>query len=408
MLYGPLDRCPKCGQAESFGRTIFRQRGLTLRCKKCGHTEVKNLPPITKKIIYIDQFALSKMVKNKDEPFWAELHDRLTRLSANEIITCPYSPIHIEESEYDYKLRDALKAMYRRIAGDDQFRRPQDVEQRQLARSLRAYIGCTKSKPTYIRIDDAFEKSPHRWSEVLNIYADMGYSEELIDGLRRDKESAHSSMQSLCDRWRASPVEFDAQVEAEAAAFQTHVAAYRQLSGGNLNNFCRFSSPIVLDVVDWLAHTVLMIDPDETDPVSILEGFAASQQLRETPWMYLNCRIWAKIAELVCNPKGPRKPRLGDRYDADVLASYAPYCDAMFIDGGFREIAIDSRIGCEKRFGVKIFSEQVRDSFVTYLDELERNTPNAHWEAYAFVHGNDPRERDSSATETVTSSAPSE
>jgi hypothetical protein len=134
---------------------------------------------------------------------------------------------------------------------------------------------------------------------------------------------------------------------------------------------------------------MLMIDPDEDDPVAILERFAASPQLRETPWMCLNCRIWAKIAELVCNPKGPRKPRLGDRYDAKVLASYAPYCDAMFIDGGFREIAIDSRIGCDKRFGVQVFSEQVRERFAAYLEDVELNTSQEHWSALRFVHGSD-------------------
>src|SRR4051812_24655719 len=117
MLYGPLESCPKCSAPESFGRTVFRQRGLSFKCKACGCAESKELPPITKTIIYIDQFALSKMVKNKDEPFWADLNDRLTRLKTNEIITCPYSPIHIEESDFDYERRDSLKAMYRRIAG---------------------------------------------------------------------------------------------------------------------------------------------------------------------------------------------------------------------------------------------------------------------------------------------------
>ena len=96
MLYGPLQTCPKCGQPESFIERYLRRRGLTFKCNKCRHTELKELPPITKQIIYIDQFALSKMVKNKDDPFWAELHERLTRLKTNEVITCPYSPIHIE------------------------------------------------------------------------------------------------------------------------------------------------------------------------------------------------------------------------------------------------------------------------------------------------------------------------
>ena len=159
--------------------------------------------------------------------------------------------------------------MYRQIAGDDEFRQPEEIEKRQLARSLRAYIGCTKSKPTDLNIDDAFERSPHRWSDVFHIYADFPYNEGIIDGLRQAKASLHSSMQSLRERWRA------------------------------------------------------------------------------------------------------------------------PYCDAMFLDGGFREIAIDARIACQDRFGVRVFSEQVGDAFIAYLDDLEQHAPKEHWQALGFVHGID-------------------
>lgn len=389
MLYGPLETCPQCDQSNSYGRCIFAEKQLLFKCNKCGHSESKQLPPVEKKIIYIDQFALSKMVKNKDERYWADLYDRLVRLNANEIITCPFSLIHVEESNYDYKLRDALKQMYRRIAGDDEFRQPDDIEKRQLARSLRAYIGCTKSKPTDLYVDDAFERSPHRWSDVFHVYADFPYNEGLIDGLRQAKESLHSSMQSLSERWRENPVTFDEQVEAEAVAFRTGLDQYRQQTGGDPDRYSWLTSPFALGVVHWLAQTLQVIDPDEKNPLDILDGFADSSQLRQTPCIFLKCRIWAKIAELVLSPKGSRKPRPGDSYDAKILASYAPYCDAMFLDGGFREIAIDARIACQKRFGVRIFSEQVRDDFIAYLDEVERHISAEHWKALGFVRGND-------------------
>ncbi len=77
MLFGPLETCPQCDQPDSYGRCLIAAKGLTFKCNSCGHHESKQLPPIEKKIIYIDQFALSKMIKNKDEPFWDDLYDRL-------------------------------------------------------------------------------------------------------------------------------------------------------------------------------------------------------------------------------------------------------------------------------------------------------------------------------------------
>jgi hypothetical protein len=208
--------------------------------------------------------------------------------------------------------------------------------------------------------------------------------------LKQAKESLHSSLKSLSDRWRANPVTFDEQVEAEAAAFRSALVMYRQQTGGNPNRYSWLTSPLALDVVDWLARTVQGIDPDVNAPLDILEGFADSPQYRDTPSVFLKCRIWAKIAELVLNPKGSRKPRPGDFYDASVLASYAPYCNAMLLDGGFRQIAIDPRIAVQNRFGTRVFSEQVRDEFLAYLDELERQTPAEHWQRLAFIHGHHP------------------
>ena len=198
-------------------------------------------------------------------------------------------------------------------------------------------------------------------------------------------------MQSLCERWRAKPRNFDEHAESEAAAIRDAVEMYHQYTGGDPQRYSFLSGPLALTVVDWLAKTVQVIDPDDTRPLEILNGFADSSELRETPCIFVKCRIWAKIVELVLNPKGSRKPRASDGYDARVLASYAPYCDAMFLDGGFREIALDPRIACEMRFGVKIFSEQVRDEFVAYLDELERQIPDEHWRSLAFVWGVDAK-----------------
>ena len=74
----------------------------------------------------------------------------------------------------------------------------------------------------------------------------------------------------------------------------------------------------------------------------------------------------------------------------------------------FRDIATDGRIGAQKHFGVAIFSEQIRDAFIAYLSEIEKNVPEEHWETVAFVHGSDPRKQESSAADTVPSSTPSE
>ena len=271
MLFGPLTACPRCKVAESFGRCLMTERGLLFRCKRCPHSECHTLPPIKKKIVYIDQFALSKMVKNADDRFWQELHARLHRLVSNDIATCPYSPIHVEESNYHVVLRDDLKKMYRSIAGTDCFKSPEEVQKLQLAKSLKAYLEGRKFGWSDLSPGDAFEENPHRWSDVFDVHVDFPYDDVLIGGLRQEKESLHERIKRLCDRWRANPPTFDQQAFAEANQYKQQITAYRHLTGGNPDRYPFNNS--MLNVIDWLVRTVPTVCPDEKDPIGVLERF---------------------------------------------------------------------------------------------------------------------------------------
>lgn len=399
-MYPPLimhTDCPKCKQPMSCLRKLSSKGELTIQCRQCDFQELKQVPFPRKKIAYLDQFVLSKMVKNASDPYWEKVAELLSRLAQYELVTCPYSPIHVEESNFDSKHRDALKAMYRRFAGDDEFEDSEHIEKHQLARALRAFLKVTESKPTDLHIEDAMKDSPHRWGGDFNIYADFPYDDALIDQLRKDKDTWRDRMEGLCERWRSNPRGFNEQVEKEAQVFESWVEVYRQATNGDPAIFSPFSYPSEIDVVHSLVRIILQIDPDETDPLSIVERFAPSLELRQTPCIFLHCRIWAKIAELAQSPKGPRKPRASDFYDAKVLAHYAPYCDAMFLDNGFREIAEDGRIDCGGKFGVRLFSENNRDDFVTYLQSIEQSAAGEHFLAYEAVYGRDCRQSESTS-----------
>ena len=72
----------------------------------CGR---ETLPPLSKKIIYIDQFALSYMVRalhpemkatgnSEADYFWLQLYQKLDKLIKMQIIICPQSHFHLAES----------------------------------------------------------------------------------------------------------------------------------------------------------------------------------------------------------------------------------------------------------------------------------------------------------------------
>src|SRR5262245_6670065 len=64
-------------------------------------------PPHLKKVIYLDQFAISEMVKAVDtrsnahkrvDPIWRQVLKALERVCKLQLVVCPWSSIHRDES----------------------------------------------------------------------------------------------------------------------------------------------------------------------------------------------------------------------------------------------------------------------------------------------------------------------
>src|SRR6185369_5086441 len=83
----------------------------TRRCRSrsCWYTLESGLPALTKKVIYLDQFVFSNILKTlsteipgheraKVEPLWRELFESLDVLSRMQLIACPDSTEHHSES----------------------------------------------------------------------------------------------------------------------------------------------------------------------------------------------------------------------------------------------------------------------------------------------------------------------
>jgi transcription elongation factor Elf1 len=73
LISGPFKTCPHCG-AEEFGILGVGHEMYTRRCRACWFKAHGALPPLSRKVVYIDQFAISDMMKtlNAEHPRHAE------------------------------------------------------------------------------------------------------------------------------------------------------------------------------------------------------------------------------------------------------------------------------------------------------------------------------------------------
>jgi len=275
--------------------------------------------------------------------------------------------MHVEESLLSIKLREGLKAMYRNIGGENQFKRPPEIRKAQLARALKLFLGKPDPPDDDPLWRDWSRGNPNCWSDAFNVHVDFGIDEDSVRELRAAKNSFCETMKNQAEEWRQNPKSLEEDIDANYMSLRTTLVRDKWL-------------------VLWLVQWVKALDDREGNPLRVVNEFFLSDEWMQTPFPYLWVRSWAKIAEMVRSPRGSRKPQSGDYYDAQILTHYAPYCDAMFIDGGYREIARDPRVGVQERFGTKCFSEQNRDQFLAYLDKLEQAMPDNHREALAVIH----------------------
>src|SRR5579859_3877723 len=105
FIVPPFTTCPSCGHPD-YGvlSACVGPDNVHRRCRQCWRTDVLPLPPIQKKIIYLDQFAISNLmlVRAKTEKpvlqFWHKLYEKLLHLSRLQLIVCPASAAHPLES----------------------------------------------------------------------------------------------------------------------------------------------------------------------------------------------------------------------------------------------------------------------------------------------------------------------
>ncbi len=137
FIQPPFYDCPKCGK-QSFGVLMIQANGFRRRCRECWHAQFYMLPGLKKEVIYLDQLAISEMMKARNpdnkanqagrvDSFWITLFEKLGSLSKLQLITCPDSSAHAEES-YLSPFKDALRSMYESLAQGVSFREPSVIK----------------------------------------------------------------------------------------------------------------------------------------------------------------------------------------------------------------------------------------------------------------------------------------
>lgn len=376
------------------------------RCTSCFGDWQWPLPPIRKLVIYIDQNALSEMMKALDPasrghgkvaPVWLELYRRIARLVQMQMIVCPVSEYHERESRFAAPMQAALERLSAHLADGIRFKRPQEIEEDQIAEGVDAWLRGDETFLADVRSARAVQADVAEWGELLNISVSTARWPQFTQEERQDRLARHADFVScVISDWQSGPSRtFNEVFEHEADAYgETIIREYAMYLGArratppDYEKLINLSLSPAVSIMNLVCARISEsgIPDDQVEERAV--AFLRSTALRRVPFNRVAASLHAAMAMRFADPRGQRKlPSPGHFTDVAVISHFMPFCEAMFLDNGMRGLVNEKKVATQVGYPTQIFSKATINEFFAYLDECEANVHPAHRAAVVDTYG---------------------
>lgn len=408
FISGPYKKCPNpdCVAENAFGvfTPIEGSKSYTRECIKCGYKENFALPEIKKKILYLDQFVISNLIKLldkshpshkkiKSDSFWEELFIKLEKASKSQAIVCPDSFYHKDESltgNINFKL---MRRLYEYFSSGKTLYPSIIIEKNQIVQHFEGWLENKKVVFDFDPQNIAFERNLHSWSVGLRISVGGNPYPGEIENLQKTNAMTREQLKDVWTRWQNEKgVGFIERVKEETSglgkglinaakqfADRRTTAIAKMAAGKNYKmDLDDFLPPMSNDILEALMRIAWAKGLQGNQiPDTIVRYFNDIDSLLEIPQIRISSVMFAGLAHRAANgQKNPPKSTA----DVQFIASYLPYCDALFVDKKSASVLKEFPKNTPpylrlKEFPAKIFSLNTKSEFLDYLDQLVAEIP---------------------------------
>jgi hypothetical protein len=405
----PFIDCPYCGK-RAFGICTIGDDYYTRRCNECwrpqGHEkgELYRLPELSKKVLYLDQFALSNITKVlKGIPFkavshtqetWIEVTRRILRLVHAQLLICPSSWAHEEESATS-QYYESLRRMALSLAGGVHFLSFDDIRNRQLYSLAAKWLGVL-DRHVIIGLKQVIYGEPNAWLERFTIVLPKLFDEEGSERLREDRGTIDEQLQRVYERWQSeTSATFEDWFVEENRSFgphlwQEYMKRIERLMKAQVTNSAVDPLEWLPGILDVLVTSVLELCEragiQKPDSLGKAQEFFYSNICCQAPCTINESLLWAAFArKLAAGQK--RLPTRGTRNDVRTISHLFPYCDAMFVDKECHGLLSEQPLPKRMVGSPLLFSLSNTNKLIEYLSSIEGNTPQSHFDKVREVYG---------------------
>jgi len=404
FVHSPFLLCPDCGN-QTFGVLMVCDRHYVRRCVTCWFDASFPLPPLHKRIIYLDQFVISNMMKELDPEdgrargYYHALFCAVDRLSSLQLIVCPDSPIHDHESLVDPRYQK-IRAVFRQLSHGVGLRDPTTLLHAAITRAFDNWLRDEECGAG-VSADFAFTNKPDVWQDWYRIdlnYTVPGLANELII----NREIVTQELHRTCEEWRNDRhFSFRETFENELAGCGRlilqragrYIMHYGAVATGQapFDDEVSFPPPEAMLVTRMLrALEQTFATPDER--LARIREFFASKQFQSLSVVRIPSLFWATIGrEINAGRKPDRFPTASMFNDIDAVAQYSPFCDAMFVDKEVSHFVKQRELREELGTRTRFFSlrKGEKEDFLEYLKSIEEEADADHLRLVKDVYGSD-------------------
>lgn len=403
----PYLQCPKCG-AEEYGVLSVSDTRCERRCRACLYLGTQWLPEIKKKIVYIDQFVFSNIMKTlspevqghktaASQSFWKELFEALDVVRHLQLVACPDSREHQHESLASPFYR-ALKRTYEHFSSAVSFDDAETIRSQQVADIARAWL---KNEPVTFDFQPESISSGrlHEWSG--RIFATVeGVLPGTVDELRATRNNTHQALKELFEQWQREKRSFKEVFATEKAGYgQTVIQMYAddwrkrtQIVAMMMRGQMPPLNDVLASLVESLVSNLQFMFQQEVGKEQVipkLAEFFRSGAINEAPFNIIAASMYASLAQKAAT--GQKEiPNQGTATDINIVSTLLPYCDAMFVDNKCRALLRDIPKTHALPFPCRVFSPNTGADFIRYLAEIRDSATPDHLRLVEEVYGPDP------------------
>lgn len=398
----PFQSCPDCGAKATLGILSAGGDSVRRRCIACRYAHNEILPVPDKKVIYLDQPAISGVFKVKsglrragDRNFetWARVERAVNRASLLQCAIFPQSSIHRDETIVWRQHGNELTIAHEMLGGETKFKDHHDIELDQILTFARAYIDKAQPQVSF-DVDDILEGHRNNWLPDIHITVDMDWS-AIADEVKARADSIAPEWESLFNSWKDKKPTFEQVLAHELDSFRTAklgaIDSIREkldaaIDAGNAYEALNVPHYPVVREVNALKHVFAASGVPSDQLGNAVTTFWDWQGNKTMPVHRISAYLFAAIArKLAAGQK--RLPTRGMSNDIVAISTYGPYVDAMFLDDECAAFLSEEPLKSETGITAHIFSLNSVDQFLEYLTSLADSTPREIREEAIAIYG---------------------